>query len=430
MEKEKTRLKGKHEEKGFVLILGIVVMAFLLLLMAPFLFQLTNQHRSTERSSRYITAFSLAEAGVERAIWELNHGDITSWDGDNSARTLNISDFQSSEGNVIGSIDIKIINPDSENPVIEATGKVSGAAPVKTMRTAQVVLKRDEPPPLFDYAVFGKETIDVNSNALVDSYDSRISNYGGTNVGFRGNVGTNSTAYGSIDLAANAKIYGSAYTGPESNPETTIITRSNALITGERGTLSEEKSIPSVGAPENIAYIGAYYLDGTNVDTISESGAYTSFRLRSNAKVTITGNVTIYVSGDFSMQSNTQLEIAEGASLTLILGSSFEQESNTQMNNLTKKPSNLVILGTDSFSGQMQWNSNTQFWGAVYVPAANVDFNSNADFYGAIVGRSVNSISSNAKIHYDVALANSIVNFDGDFPFVVKSWQEKLSISQ
>lgn len=433
MEREKKRLKGKHEEKGFVLILGIIVMAFLLLLMAPFLFQLTNQHRSTERSSRYITAFSLAEAGVERAIWELNHGDITSWDGDNSARILNISDFQSSEGNVVGNIAIKIINPDSENPVIEATGKVAGAAPVKTMRTAQVVLKRDEPPPLFEYAVFGKDTIDINSNALVDSYDSRKGNYGGTNVGFSGNVGTNSVAYGSIDLAANAKIYGSAYTGPESDPNTTIITRSNALITGEKGTLSEPMSMPSVISPENLENIannGAYYLDGSSVDTISESGSYTSFRLRSNAKVIITGNVTIYVSGDFSMQSNTQFEIAEGASLTLFLNGSFEQDSNTQMNNLTKKASNLIILGTDNFNGQMEWNSNTQFWGAVYAPAANVNFNSNADFYGAIVGRSVNSIASNAKIHYDVALGNLIVNFEGDFPFVVKSWQEKFSIPQ
>jgi hypothetical protein len=430
MEKEKKRLKGKHEQEGFVLILGIIVMAFLLLLMAPFLFQLTNQHRSTVRSSHYITAFSLAEAGIERGIWELNYGDITSWSGDNSARTLTISDFQSSEGNVVGSIDIKIINADGENPVIEATGKVAGAAPVKTRRTAQVVLKRADPPPLFNYAVFGQETIDVNSNALVDSYDSRKGNYGGTNVGFSGNVGTNANGYGSIDLAANAKIYGSAYTGPGSDPSTAIITRSNALITGDRGALSEPKTMPSVMAPDDLAFMGAYDLGDTNVDTISESGVYNSFRLTSNAKIIITGDVTLYVTGDFSMQSNTQLEIAEGASLTLFLGSSFEQSSNTQINNLTKKPSNCVVLGTDSFNGQMQWNSNTQFWGAVYVPEANVDFNSNADFFGAIVGRSVNSISSNARIHYDVALSKTIVNFDGDFPYVVKSWQEKVSVSQ
>jgi hypothetical protein len=429
MEKEKTRLKRKHEQEGFVLILGIIVMAFLLLLMAPFLFQLSNQHQSTERASRHITAFSLAEAGIERAIWELNHGDITSWSGDSSARVMTISDFQSSEGNVVGSIDIKIINPDTENPVIEATGKVAGAAPVKTMRTAQVVLKRGDPPPLFDYAVFGKETIDVNSNALVDSYDSSKGNYGGTNVGFDGNVGTNSDAYGSIDLAANAKIYGSAYTGPESDPATAIITRSNALITGDRGALSEPKEMPSVTPPEDLTYRGAYDLSGTNIDTISESGQYASFNLRSNAKVRITGDVTLYVTGDFSMQSNTQLEIAEGSSLTLFLGGSFEQDSNTQMNNLSKKASNLVVLGTDSFNGQMQWNSNTQFWGAVYVPEANVDLNSNADFFGAIIGKSVNSISSNARIHYDVALSDSIVDFGGDYPYVVKSWQEKVSVS-
>ena len=427
MEKEKLRLKQRQEEKGFVLILGIIVMAFLLLLMAPFLFQLTSQHRSTDRSSRYITALSLAEAGIERGIWELNYGDVTVWSGDSTTRTMTISNFQSSAGNVIGSIEITIVNPDTENPVIEATGKVASGNPVKTIRTAQVVLKRDEPPPLFEYAVFGKETIDINSNALVDSYDSRKGLYGGSNVGFSGNVGTNSTTYGSIDLAANAKIYGTAYAGPESDPATAIITRSNALITGGKAAIPELKAMPSVTAPDSLTFKGDYSLGDTYIDTISESGEYTSFRLTSNAKVIISGDITLYVSGDFSMHSNTQLEIAPGSSLTLFIGGSFVQESNTQINNLTKKPFNCVILGMDSFNGVMQWNSNTQFWGSVYVPEANVDFNSNADFYGAIVGRSVNSISSNARIHYDLALSNSIVNFEGDFPYVVKSWQEKFT---
>jgi hypothetical protein len=142
--------------------------------------------------------------------------------------------------------------------------------------------------------------------------------------------------------------------------------------------------------------------------------------------VTITADVTVYVTGEFSMLSNTQLEIAEGASLAIYLGGSFVQDSNSQINNLSQDPTQLILLGTDSFNGIMDWNSNSQFWGAVYVPGAEVNFNSNADFFGSIIANRIDSISSNTKIHYDEALADlSIEAAGGNAPMEVKSWQIK-----
>ena len=43
--------------------------------------------------------------------------------------------------------------------------------------------------------------------------------------------------------------------------------------------------------------------------------------------------------------------------------------------------------------------------GAVYVPKASIEFSSNSDFHGSIVAQSIN-LSSNARIHYDEALAD------------------------
>jgi len=421
--------KKGHEEKGFVLIMGIIIMTFLLLLVVPFLFQLSFENRNTVRASHSLVALSLAEAGIERGIWELNYGDISGWEGNSSLRKLTISDFQSSEGKVIGDIVIRIQDPAGENPVIEAMGTVVGSGPQPAMRIAQVVLKRDGPPPIFDFAVFGGEGVDLNSNALIDSYDSRKGAYGGLNVASNGNVATNATDYGCIDLSANAKIYGSAYSGPNSDPSRVIITRSNALISGVRGSLSSAKEMPLIPAPQGLPFLGNYYLGGDQIDIISQSGEYNSFRLTSNAKVTITRDVTLYIRGDFSMRSNTQLEIADGVKVLIYLGGGFVQDSNTKINNLSKDPTKLIVVGTDTFTSQMQWNSNSQFWGAVYVPVANVDFNSNADFCGSIVARSVNSISSNARIHYDQALSDSNLDYDGDFPYIVKSWQEKFTQS-
>ena len=418
----KKNLKRRNEEKGFVLVVGMIVMSCLLLLAVPFLYQLSFENRLTNKSYKSSAALSLAEAGVERAIWELNYGDILTWDGDSSLRTMTISSFQTPDGNVIGDIEIRVEDPDGDNPVVSSSGRVALVESRVLYKCARVVLEEEKYKPWIN-GIFGDEELDFSSNAYVDSYDSRDGAYGGSNMGSEGHVGTNGTHYGCIDLDSNARIYGNAVSGPESIPEDVIITRGNAEIFGEMDSLSEENAMPSVPLPEALLYNGDYSLGGNDSDTIDESGVYTSFRLDSNCTVTITTDVILYITGEFAMRSNSQLEIADGVKVTIYLGGSFIQHSNTQINNLSEDPTSLLILGTDTFNGEMEWNSNTQFLGSVYVPKADVHFNSNADFYGSISAKSFDC-DSNSKIHYDLALAALVLDGAEGTPFTVKSWQE------
>jgi Tfp pilus assembly protein PilX len=418
----KDYLKRRNEEKGFVLVIGMIVMSCLLLLAIPFLYQLSFENKLTNKSYKSSAALSLAEAGVERAIWELNYGDITTWDGDSSLRTMTISSFQTPDGNVIGDIEIRVEEPDGDNPVVSSSGRVALVESRVLYKTARVVLEEEKYKPWIN-GIFGDEELDFSSNSYVDSYDSRDGAYGGSNMGSEGHVGTNGIEYGCIDLASNARIYGNAVSGPESNPENVIITRGNAEIFGEMDSLSEENLMPSVPLPKALLYNGDYSLGGNDSDTIDESGVFTSFRLDSNCTVTITADVTLFITGEFSMRSNSQLEIADGVRVTIYLGGSFIQHSNTQINNLSEDPTSLLIMGTDTFNGEMEWNSNSQFWGSVYVPRADVHFNSNADFYGSISAKSFDC-DSNSKIHYDLALAALALDGADGTPFTVKSWQE------
>jgi len=400
----------------------------MLLLAAPFLFQLSANNKSYKRFSKSLVAHSLAEAGVERAIWELNYGDVSGWEGDSSERTLTIPDFQTSNGNVMGDIEIKVTDPEGENPVIESIGKVSLTGSQELEARSIMVVLEEVPSSLFDYAVFGGEgCVDLSSNSIIDSYDSSLGAYGGLNMGFMGHLGTNAFGYGCIDLGSNSEIYGNAVKGAGSDPDIDIIIRGNAKIYGEIKSLSDPKVMSSVLAPEGLAPMGDYYLDGESSDTISTSGEYASFRITSNAKVTIIADVTLYITGIFSMRSNSQLEIADGVSVTIYLGGSFVQESNTSIKNLSEDPTKLMVFGTDSFTGEMEWNSNSYFWGAIYVPDADVRFCSNTDFFGSIISKSFN-MNSNARIHYDVALAGLNIEVDSeDTLYKVKSWQEKLT---
>jgi len=402
----------------------------MLLLAVPFLFMLSNENRSTEKSYKSMAALSMAEAGVERAIWELNNGDIYGWSGDSSLRTMNISSFQTPDGNLIGSIDIRIEDPGSDNPVIESTGRVPYVGDMTVDKTARVVLELGEGyTSLFDFGVFGDDGLELASQAQIDSYDSRIGDYDPQHPGTNGHTGTNATNLGCIYLAANAKVYGNAFTGPESIPEDIIITKPASTISGEKLALESPKEMPSIVAPEVLTYMGEFILDGNTEVVISESGEYTHFRISNNAKVTITADVTLYISGEFSMLSNSQLEIADGVNVTIYLGGSFVQESNTQINNLTQDATKLQVFGTDSFNGDMEWNSNADFWGAVYAPKANVIYNSEADYYGSIVSKYLD-LSSQSTIHYDEALGDLKVSTGSEgAPFVVKSWQEVIPSS-
>jgi hypothetical protein len=83
-------------------------------------------------------------------------------------------------------------------------------------------------------------------------------------------------------------------------------------------------------------------------------------------------------------------------------------------------------LGTDDFNGTMTMNSNTDLYGAVYAPRAHVDFNSNIDFYGSIIANTF-SFNSNARFHYDIALAGLRRDDMEDLPYGVKSWKEELA---
>jgi len=184
--------------------------------------------------------------------------------------------------------------------------------------------------------------------------------------------------------------------------------------------------MPSIPPPAGLPSGGDYFLGGSDTDTISQSGEYSNFCLDSTATVTVTGDVTFYVIGEFFMASNSTLVIESGSSVTIYLDGTFFMDSNTNMNNSSKDPTKLLIFGTDNFTGTHEIKSNSEFYGAIYTPRADLTIDSNAHFYGS-VSASMIEANSNVQIHYDTALAQlEIVQAAvADLPCSVRSWQVK-----
>jgi hypothetical protein len=420
--KRKAKAKKKHEEQGFVLALAVIVMVFLLLLVAPFLFQLSNDNRLTRKNCKSSIALSLAEAGIERTIWELNYGDISGWDGDSSERTLTISDFQTAAGAVVGDIEISITDPEGDYPLVESNGRVAyGDFQIQT----RVVLVGLGGFPAFSFGAFGNDGIYIDRQITLDSYDSRNGVYGGVNIGSEAHIGTNSTFSGGIWIDADSEIKGDVFSGYDSDPDQVVTMDGSANISGVKRSLHSVFGLPSVTTPMGLPYRGDYSLDDDSLDTINASGEYDSFSLGTNSTLRIEGDVILYITGDFYMDQNSVLEIASDASLTIYLGEGdFEMDVGAAMNNLSLDPSKLLVYGTGSFSGEIYMDQNTAFYGAIYASQGNVRLDASSGFYGAAVAKNV-MIDVGAVIHYDKSLENlEILPSMGAF-YEVKSWQEK-----
>jgi len=411
---------GGHK-KGSILAIALLVSVLMVILAIPFITKFSGRMRTTEKSNRGLAALNLAEAGVERGIWEMKYGDISTWSGTTSQRTLAMSGVQASGGTVVGNISVIVFNPGAVNPVIESTGTVAWTGSATVSRTVRVVL---QPATLFNYAAFGATGVNLSNLAITDSYNSQNGAYGGANVGSDGDVGTNSTAAGAVTLGNNATVNGDAVVGYQGDPATGIVTGNGATITGTQTAETENKDMPSVPAPTGLANCGNLSVAGTQ--TISASGQYGNVTVNNNAILNISADCTLYITGTLTMGNNSQLRITNGARVQIYFGGDWSLSNNCQINNLSQDPTNLIMYGTDTFTGSKTFSNNTATYAAMYFPKADIAVYNNGDVSGSIIAKSV-ALTNNASIHFDEALLNVRPDFvTGSSGVSVKSWQEKI----
>lgn len=462
----KVSIKERREQRGVVLVLALLISVVMLIFTLPMLSSLLSQYRRTEKSFKSTAAFNLAESGVERGIWELNNWLVSPWNYTDTAEgtmlTCTIDDFTASDGAVIGDIDICIMpfSPPAESRFLEATGKVPFIASYTVDKGVRVKLDKHLHS-IFDFGFFAHEGITAKTNLSIDSYDTRDGTYGGENQGLKANAGTNNTKNQSILImqGSSSLIHGHLASGFGTNPENlydVIDIPDGTDFNGSRHILPSEFEMPSVDLSslpprdlfESDYDFSTWFVDGeldmatyykgsfqsekkeTIVLTEEDSGIYSSFEIIKNSDVRIEGNVALYITDPnesmFFMENNAHLEIAEGASLTLILGNTTFYTSNNTIQNKSQIPSNLMILGTDEFTGEMNWENNVDTYAAIYVPRATVNIGGapNVNFFGSIVCNYL-EFKNNIDIHYDRALKD--LNWiEGGVPYwSVKSWQEK-----
>jgi hypothetical protein len=209
-----------------------------------------------------------------------------------------------------------------------------------------------------------------------------------TSLGNNGDVGSN----GGVSAVGALVIYGDATPGPGQ------AVTGGGLVTGSTSPSLAPWTLdqPTYTPPAGLAV-------GTLTPTVGAVGSTTVMRLSSwpSTDVTIQGNVTIYLEGDFTQNGGKAVTLASGAKLTIYQSTgTFTLNGGGVVNGSNKKPGDFTLISTSTSTVKLA--GGAEFYGTVYAPKAPVVVIGNADSYGAVVGSTVD-LGGTADFHYDTA---------------------------
>ncbi len=411
------------KKSGTSLILAFFMILTLSVLGSSIFLRSIAEGRLSQRYYASSQAFWLADAGIQRSLWELNYNSCAGFISSTSVACTSCSCGAGSKTLAAsitgGDYDLTL---NSTNTSVTAVGSYpSRSATNKTTRSVSVTLGGAA---LYAYGIYAKGAIDINNNALVDSYNSGSGSYGGANIATNGSVGTNDTTSNAIDIGNNATIKGNVSTGSGG----TIDAGSGVTITGTQ-TSTNNRTLSSVTVPSSLTGLtssGALTLSN-NGSTVITAGSYkySNISTGNNCTITISGNVSLYLtstSSALSTGNNMTFTITSGSNLTLYTDGRLDF-SNNSIANANATPSSFQIYSTyssSSGSAGVEFDNNGTVYAAVYAPDTDVDLNNNVTFYGAVVGRTVD-LANNVNFHYDEALSSITTSGSS---YSASNWQE------
>lgn len=167
--------------------------------------------------------------------------------------------------------------------------------------------------------------------------------------------------------------------------------------TGSNPVILTNVSMPPIPPMPTLgASVGDVIFDGNSAAIVNTSFLCDDFRIRNSYEVTISGDVTIGVTGTFEMFNYAKLILAPGANLTLYIAGAVEMNEHSQLNADAGDFSQLEIYYTGS--SDITIRNNTQVYGTINAPFAKVRMRNTGDFHGRLYADSL-ELSQFAGFH-------------------------------
>jgi hypothetical protein len=184
-------------------------------------------------------------------------------------------------------------------------------------------------------------------------------------------------------------------------------------------------AVNDVVAPYNSGWAIPVNANATNTYPLVTGNYYYAgdFKMSQNEVMNVSGNVTLYVTGDFIMQSQNAcaINILPGATLKLFIGGGKNGTILTQVNT-SGNAMTFQLFGLPGLT-DISWGGNNTYMGTVYAPEANFTCggggNNTYDFQGSCVVKTV-TMNGKFNFHFD----ENLKRMGPIIGFSVASWEE------
>ena len=254
--------------------------------------------------------------------------------------------------------------------------------------------------PGFDMALFGRQSVGLSGNVLVDSYDSTPpGTFASTHVNSGGSVGSNGcTSPTAVTVSGSVTLYGNVAIGSGCAVASGYSQSGSSTVSGSKTAQTTNRVLTSVTVPTVGTNQGNKSVSAHGTLALPTNQTYGTVNASGGSHVVL--NAGTYVMKSISLSGNSDLQLA--STPVLIYVTTSMDLSGGVVTNPTMRAPNLVFMApATNTSIKVSGGTDSSF--AVYAPDTAVTISGNADLYGAIVGKTVSN-SGTPKIHYDKAL--------------------------
>lgn len=384
----KIRQNSYGSEEGIVLIVCIILLLMLAIIGIASLKTSNTEMDISGNSEHKVSAFYLADAGVEKAYSILK--------GSPDWRS-GLYNEQLGEGTYDVAVFDSATYPYLEEKIMVRSTGTAGDA--KSTIEAIFAPKYRTP---FQYGAYGRDSFDMLGGGMIDSYDSDLGSYASQAVnGPDGNAymyaleNGNIRSEGEIKLGGNAQLHGDATTS-----STGGFTFGGG--TGMYGdTLRSADRFPADSIPSADVIYAQTNNDAPTNMTLTGTASYDPITNALNAG---SGDSVIFNSGTYyfstvNFTSGGNLVLAPGAEVTIYITGTWDTSGGSIINtDATAADLHIYSTGTDfDFSG------GTYLCAAIFAPNADIGVTGGSHFFGSVIGRSFNN-GGGTTLHFDEAL--------------------------
>ncbi|MEN8126843.1 MAG: collagen-binding domain-containing protein [Planctomycetota bacterium] len=414
------RLTEKKSGSVLVLVLLVVLVSFII---GTGLLALGTQSRvASINQVQDMMARSAADAGLERAVQEINNAvRAKTWPDGITSYASNVAlPYSSSTYSVKTDYDA----------ATEQYHIMSVGTDRKRTRTINATLQLKG---LFEYAILLKETMILKAGTVVDGYHSQDPSM--TDVGLQ--IATVSTAPDRVILNMGTTVDGEVLVGVGGDADSVI--KDLGATTSDRRSLVAEPPFPQIIPPILAPMDAGIFVEGTTATiTPADSGKYTSITIKQISETikTVTtnypgtleisgGEVVLHVTGDIWLGQGCEILVRDGASLILYVDGDIVcgNGGGIGYDGIPEDPSHVQLYGTGSGEQSFDLKAKDKWSGVVYAPNADITLYAKGDAYGSFVANAL-EFKADGNLFYDGALSEVSVD-DVGARFAVNRWREQ-----